>query len=291
MKKPSHATSNIPHPKSDLQGKGLRPKNSFGQNFLSDEHHQNTIAHIAALGGSNDSPIVEWGAGLGALTRQLLARTKCVHAVERDRDLVPILASTFANEIKEGRLVLHEANATTFPVEDLIAGSTGAKFKLCGNLPYHLTSSLLFRTLELAPLLDHASFLIQLDVAKRIEAGPGNRTYGLLSVLLQSRFDVDLAHIVPRDAFWPAPKVDGGVIRLIPKASDPLSKEEREYLTTLVKAAFQKRRKTLRNALSGYEGLEAAMGEMGLSSKQRAETIRVEEYIKLAQKLFSIEHG
>ena len=273
------------HPKAHLLGEGLRPKNAFGQNFLSDENEQSIIAQIAVGPSHPQAVVVEWGAGLGALTRRLLRLAPCVHVVERDRDLVPLLGVTFADAIAQGALVVHEANATTFPVEDLLDEHAPPQLKLCGNLPYHLTSKLLFRTLELAPRLLSASFLIQLEVAERIAAGPGNRTYGMLSVLLQSRFDVELVHKVPRDAFWPPPKVDGGVIRLVPLEHDPLTASERLIFTDIVKAAFQKRRKTLRNALSSYDALEPIFQRLGLSLKQRAETLNVEDYVALAKHL------
>src|SRR5690606_35774848 len=134
---------------------------------------------------SDSARALELGAGTGVLTAALLERGLVVTAVERDRDLVPLLKDRFAREIEEGRLTLLEDNALTVPFDDALK-EPGV---LCGNLPYHLTSSLLLRALDEVRRLTGAVFLVQLEVAQRIAAEPGNKSWGVLSVLLQHRFD------------------------------------------------------------------------------------------------------
>jgi 16S rRNA (adenine1518-N6/adenine1519-N6)-dimethyltransferase len=262
--------------KEILKIKGLHAKKSFGQNFLNDPHHLEKIAHEACHFKSNPEMIIfEIGAGLGALTRALLAQGALVHAIERDRDLVPILLEEFAHDIRDKKLVIHEANASTFD----FCAVTNDTFVLCGNLPYHLTSTFMLQTLDIYRQLSGAVFMIQAEVADRIISGPGKKVYGLLSVLLQSRFDVSVVHQVPPGAFWPAPKVDSSVIRLIPKAIQP----QLNWLAfqSIVKMAFSQRRKTLKNALSKLENATEKMQKAGINPSDRAENLSVDDFIRL----------
>lgn len=272
-------TSPALHPKHLLGPRGLRPKSSFGQNFLADERQLDAIARcILDLRADAADPVIELGAGAGALTKVLLDAGVILHAVERDRDMVPILNERFAEERKQARFTVHEANAVTFPFEP-IAGGRGI---LCGNLPYHLTSSLVLRAIDGIDALRGVVFLVQWEVAERLAAEPGNKSWGVLSVLLQYRYDVELALRVPKGAFWPAPEVDGGVVRMVPRAAPRGGEVPMDALKTVVKAAFGQRRKTLRNTLSKLGGvalLEAAGVDPGL----RAERLEVETFVRLAQ--------
>lgn len=264
-------------PKEILKAKGLHAKKSFGQNFLTDPHHLEAIAREACHLRNNPEMIVfEIGAGLGALTRALLAQGAVVHAIERDRDLVPILLEEFAREIRAKKLVIHEANASTFD----FSAVTSNKFVLCGNLPYHLTSTLMLRALDVYQHLNGAIFMVQAEVAERIVSGPGNKVYGLLSVLLQSRFEVAIVHRVPPGAFWPAPNVDSSVIRLVPKDIQP--QIDWPFFKSLVKMAFAQRRKTLKNALSKLENATEKMQQAGINPLDRAENLSADDFVRLA---------
>ena len=267
-------------PKDALVARGLSPKKSFGQNFLVDEHHVLAIAR-AVLGGLTRPLVVELGGGTGALTRALVDHAT-VHVVERDRDLVPVLKTTFPLAIDEGRLTVHEADAKTVDLASIFSSTNGPRV-LCGNLPYHLTSTLLFRAIEHAPVLARAVFLIQLEVAERVAAKPGDDAYSLLSVLCGARFDVEIAHVVPRGAFWPVPEVDGGVLALVPKSTPLVDERGWPTFVELVKAAFSQRRKTLKNTLKKHDPKGAHMASLGIDPGARAETLTVLQFVALAR--------
>lgn len=270
-----------PHPKTFLGPRGLRPKSSFGQNFLADDAHLDAIARVVlSLRAHDRAPVVELGAGAGALTHVLLQAGARVHAVERDRDLVPILRERFSDAVEEGRFEVHEDNALTFPFEAHTAG-TGV---LCGNLPYHLTSSLVLRAVEGVAALRGVAFLVQLEVAERLAARPGGKDWGVLAVLLQRSFDVQLTHEVPRGAFWPVPEVDGGVVRMVPHAQARGGEVPATAFHQVVKAAFQQRRKTLKNTLASLGGASLIL-EAGLDPSVRAEQLEVEDFVALARVL------
>jgi 16S rRNA (adenine1518-N6/adenine1519-N6)-dimethyltransferase len=197
------------HPRDQLQGTGITPKHSFGQNFLHDEHHQERIATLAVACArprpGERAQVVELGPGLGALTARLLERDVDLIAVERDRDLVPLLKKRFAKDgAKNGdgdRLTVVEDNAITWPLTPENGVRDG--FALVGNLPYHHAADLCLRCVDSLPRIGGGCFLIQLEVGERIAASPGGKDYGVLSVLLQSRFDVTMPHRVPRGAPCP----------------------------------------------------------------------------------------
>jgi 16S rRNA (adenine1518-N6/adenine1519-N6)-dimethyltransferase len=282
------------HPQKQLEGTGLSPKHSFGQNFLVDEHHQRRIASLALAcarpTGGRATLVVELGPGLGALTGALLSGSPParVIAVERDRDLVPLLQKRFADVVADGRLTIVEDNALTWPLT--VDHGVDDGFALVGNLPYHHAADLCLRCVdareERPGRIGGGCFLIQLEVAERIAAAPGNKDYGVLSVLLQSRFSCSLAHRVPRGAFWPVPDVDGGVIVLRPR-DDVEEDVTFEALRRVVRAAFQQRRKTLRNALSalGDVDVDAGLAAAGIDPRTRAEQVDVAGFVRLARAL------
>ena len=260
--------------KSILAGRNLAPKKSFGQNFLGDENHLNMIAKAACdLREGSSTRVYEIGAGLGALTRALLNQGAFVEAIERDRDLVPILRETFDTEIKSGQLTLHEANATTFFT------NYETKIVICGNLPYHLTSSILFETARLYNQISGAVYLIQKEVADRIAGKPHSKVYGLLSVLMQSRFEISIIHEVPRDAFWPPPNVESSVIRFKPRRDT--TELNWDLFVKLVKSAFAHRRKTLTNSLADYPNIEFILTSLDINPKSRAENLSYQDYEKI----------
>lgn len=267
------------HPKQLLAPRGLRPKSSFGQNFLSDDHQLLGIARAILESRPNpEAPVVELGPGTGALTGVLLDAGATVHAVERDRDLVPVLRERFAAHIASGRLHLYEDNALTFDYAPITVGHG----VLCGNLPYHLTSSLVLRAVELVTALQGVVFLVQLEVAERLAAEPGNKDWGILSVLLQHVYDVELFQKVPKGAFWPVPEVDGGVVRMMPHPSPRGGRVALASLKHVVKTAFQQRRKTLKNTLASLGGA-ALLREADIDPTLRAERVDVEGFVRLAR--------
>ncbi|MFO0568593.1 MAG: 16S rRNA (adenine(1518)-N(6)/adenine(1519)-N(6))-dimethyltransferase RsmA [Polyangiaceae bacterium] len=274
-------------PRALLERHGLQPKKSFGQNFLTDAELARRIAELATTpeGGT----VLELGAGLGALTLPLLDRASRVIAVERDRDLVPLLATELAPLIEAGRLRVVEADAKSVDVKALFEG-TPRPHVLAGNLPYQITGPLLTLAVESARCLDRAVFLLQLEVADRVAAGPGDAAYGALSVFVQAQFRARRAFVIKRGAFHPAPNVDSAVLVLEPLAT-PAAQETRAF-QELVRGAFRQRRKKLRNAWKGVLGkdsetLERAATRCGVDLNARGETLSVAAFACMAEELGS----
>jgi 16S rRNA (adenine1518-N6/adenine1519-N6)-dimethyltransferase len=278
----SDAASNA---KALLESRGLRAKRHFGQNFLMDAQLSGRIAELATTpaGGS----VVEIGAGTGALTRPLLQRARRVVAIERDRDLVPLLTAEFQAEIAAGRLALEEADAKTCDWLALFGDGPRPR-TLAGNLPYQITGPLLERLAGVAQELDRAVLLVQLEVAARLSASPLSSDYGALSVFMQNQFDSRRAFIVRRGAFYPQPGVDSAVVVLTPRPA-PLSPES-DTFRALVRAAFAQRRKTLRNAWHGLPGVDnAVLGgaaeRAGIDLSLRGEALSVEAFARMTREL------
>jgi 16S rRNA (adenine1518-N6/adenine1519-N6)-dimethyltransferase len=259
-----------------LRRHGLRPKKAWGQNFLGDEQLLSALAAQAGL-RPGDS-VVELGAGLGHFTRALAETGANVVAVERDRELVPILRAELP------RVEVAEADAKSFDLR-AVASRAAQRVVVCGNLPYHLSSPILFHLLDQRDALRRAVLLLQREVAERIAAGPGGRDYGLLSVLMQRVADVSLGLTVPRHAFTPPPEVESTALILDflekPRAE---VRDEARFLA-LVKAAFAQRRKTLWNALKSLPGGREALGKVGVDPQRRGETLSVEEFAAVERAL------
>jgi 16S rRNA (adenine1518-N6/adenine1519-N6)-dimethyltransferase len=267
-----------PDPKQLLQAHGLFAKKSFGQNFLRDYRVHARIAECLEL--TREQTVVELGAGLGTLTWYLAHTGAQVTAVERDRDLAPILRDVmrpFANV----RVV--EANAKRVDY-----AGVAQSLSVAGNIPYQLTSPIIFSLFEQRAVAQQAALLVQKEVADRIVAPPGSRTYGLLSVLLGAVAQVQRLLVVPAGAFHPAPKVDSAVIQWRVKAN-VVGADAR--FVKVVKTAFQQRRKTLRNALKpfGYELLDALRAE-GVEAERRAETVSPETFLAAVNR-YSAAHS
>jgi len=272
-------------PSRVLTSHGLRPKSSFGQNFLADESIAARIAELATTppGGT----VAEIGAGLGSLTRPLLGRASRVVAIERDRDLVPILRETFADEIAQGRLEVVEADAKRFDYRGALDAAPAPRV-VAGNLPYQLTGPLLELTVALAPSIDRAVYMVQLEVAERLAAKPDTSAYGALSVFSQAAFSIERAFIVRRGAFHPQPNVDSAVVVLGPRR--PPIAVETESFRAVVRLAFAQRRKTLRNAWKGLPGVDGAtLREFAAASDidldARGETLDVQAFARMAERV------
>ena len=275
-------------PRRMLQQHGLRPKHSWGQNFLDDEAVLADIVQAARLG--SDSVVVELGAGLGHLTRALLDTGARVVAVERDPDMLRVL-----QDLKDERLTVVAANAARLE----LAPVAGARpLTLVGNLPYHLTSSILFQTLEQQADLVRCVFTVQKEVAERVAAGEGERSGGILTVLLGVWFDASIVRTVPAAAFHPPPKVDSAVLLLEHRSTPRAEVADEPFFRTVVKAAFSHRRKTLLNSLRSDRELgdadhvREALTAAGIDPTRRAETLDVAEFARLAGALRqSDRHG
>jgi len=257
-----------------LRRHGLRPKKEWGQNFLGDAR---ILAELAALAGLKPGEtVVELGAGLGHFTRALAATGARVVAVERDRELVPILRAELPH------IEVAEADAKSF---DFRSVARGGSVTVCGNLPYHLTSPILFHLLDQRAALRRAVLLVQREVAERIVAPPGGRDYGLLSVLLQHVAEVSIGLEVARHAFTPPPEVESSalVLDFLPQPRSKVHDEQR--FRALVKAAFSQRRKTLWNALKALPGGRAALEGAGIDPQRRGETLSVEEFARVERAL------
>jgi 16S rRNA (adenine1518-N6/adenine1519-N6)-dimethyltransferase len=265
-----------------LSRHGLRPKRHFGQNFLLDRNLAERIAERATPPGAL---VIEIGAGLGALTRPLLERARTVVALERDRDLVPVLRQELGDAVASGRLVVVEADAKRFDYEAALSAVEPPR-AIAGNLPYNLTGPLLERIGGLAHTLERATVLVQLEVAERLAARPATAEYGALTVFVQAAYSVRKAFVVRRGAFHPAPAVDSAVVVLEPHPV-PLA-EETPTFRALVKGAFGQRRKTLKNAWSALERdgmLAAAAGRAGIDLGARGETLSVADFARMASEL------
>src|SRR5262245_41382910 len=221
-----------------LRALGLSAKKRFGQNFLTDPNAARAIAVAATTpaGGS----VLEIGAGLGALTRPLLERAARVVAVERDRDLVPVLRADFADALGAGRLVVVEADAVTLDWREALEGAP-RPHAVAGNLPYLITGRLLERATVFGYAVDAVVFMVQAEVADRLLAKPASEAYGALTVFVQAAFAVERVLTVRAGAFYPKPAVDSAVVRLTPLV--PRRAEETPAFRAAVKSAFGMRRK------------------------------------------------
>jgi 16S rRNA (adenine1518-N6/adenine1519-N6)-dimethyltransferase len=264
----------VKRPVELLRAHGLRPKKGWGQNFLGDPGILDALAGLAGLGAGDVA--VELGAGLGHLTRALVATGARVIAVERDRELAPILRA----ELPAAEVV--EADAKSF---DLGAAAAGARVVVCGNLPYHLTSPILFHLLDQRRYLRRAVLLLQREVAERVAAQPGGREYGILSVLVQQAADARVGMSVPRHAFTPPPDVDSSALVLDFLERPRAEVRDEARFRKLVKAAFAHRRKTLWNTLEAVEGGRAALERAAIDPRRRAETLSVGEFAAVERAL------
>lgn len=255
------------------------PRKRFGQNFLQD---QGVIADILnAVSPENGDVFVEIGPGLAALTRPLLERIPHLDAVEIDRDIVAHLATQFPPE----RLTIHNADALAFDFGALALqiAPTG-KIRLIGNLPYNISTPLLFHLASFGHMINDMHFMLQKEVVDRMVAEPGTPDYGRLSIMLQYRFVMDRVLNVPPEAFNPPPKVDSAVIRMIPWPELPYKAQDELLLEEIVQTAFAQRRKTLRNNLKGITS-DAELERLGINPGCRAENVSVEQYVALANYL------
>ncbi|MCS7101402.1 MAG: 16S rRNA (adenine(1518)-N(6)/adenine(1519)-N(6))-dimethyltransferase RsmA [Burkholderiaceae bacterium] len=252
-----------------------RPRRRFSQNFLRDAHYVARI--VAAIDPQPGERIVEIGPGLGALTAPLLQRAGHLTAIEIDRDLAAALRARFPPP----QLTLIEADALRVDWAAL-AQADARPLTIVGNLPYHISTPVLFALLPVAHRVRQQVFMLQREVVDRIVAAPGNKDYGRLSVMLQFRYDVARLFVVPPGAFYPVPAVQSAVVRLQPRPPAELPAVDATTFAQVVSAAFGQRRKTLRNALASLLS-EAQIRAAGIDPQARAETLPVAAFVALAQ--------
>jgi len=244
----------------------------FGQNFLTDKQVLSDI--IDAIAPRQGETMVEIGPGLAAMTALLLKQLDHMHVVELDRDLVTRLEKAYPRE----RLTVHSGDALKFDF-GAIPVAEGQKLRLVGNLPYNISSPLLFHLADFAHLIEDQHFMLQKEVIERMVAEPGSKTYGRLSVMLQWRYDMSLMFIVPPTAFDPPPQVESAIVRMVPvKQQLPC---DGKRLEAVVAKAFSQRRKVIRNCVAGMF-TEAQLVEAGIDPSVRPEAVSLAQYVALA---------
>lgn len=254
-----------------------KARKRFGQNFLHDEAVITDI--IAAVAPQKDQHLVEIGPGRGALTTLLVADAGRLDVIELDRDLVLLLEKQFSGA---ANLHIHQADALEFDFKQL--QQNDEKLRVIGNLPYNITTPLLFHLLDQATLIEDMCFMLQREVVERICAAPGSKSYGRLSIMIQYQCMAEQLFIVPPTAFEPQPKVESAIIYLQPRAQLLGGAVCIKTLGRLVTQAFNQRRKTIANTLKNSVSL-SVLESQGIDPKQRPETLSVEQYVALAQSI------
>jgi 16S rRNA (adenine1518-N6/adenine1519-N6)-dimethyltransferase len=273
------------------QHQGHQARKRFGQNFLVSPGIVRRI--VEAIAPRPGDLVVEIGPGLGALTAPLLECVDRLHVVEIDRDLIARLKEVWPPE----RLAIHEGDALEFDFAAL-----GERLRIVGNLPYNISTPLLFHLAGYATQVRDMHFMLQKEVVDRMAADPGSGDYGRLSVMLQYRFDIERLFVVPPGAFNPPPKVDSAIVRLIPRKlmrsgipgdgagntpqEAPLGSTAKDeaMFARVVTAAFSQRRKMLRNTLREIIS-EDGLAALGVKPTARAEELSVADYVRLANAL------
>jgi 16S rRNA (adenine1518-N6/adenine1519-N6)-dimethyltransferase len=251
-----------------------RARKRFGQNFLQDEA---VIHHIArSINAKPSDHIVEIGPGQGALTGEILSSGCTLNAVELDRDLIPILEKRF-NDIE--RFHLEQGDALEFNYASLQIHNE--KLRIIGNLPYNISTPLIFHLLNQQQLVQDMHFMLQLEVVKRLAATPGGKDYGRLSVMTQYYCVVEPLFEVPPDAFNPAPKVHSAIVRLTPHICPPHPADSVETLQNLLRTAFNQRRKTLRNCLKTLV-TTTQLEQLEINPMARPETLSLGQFVAIS---------
>lgn len=257
---------------------GHKARKRFGQNFLEDPGIINAI--VRAIGPKESDNLIEIGPGKGAITAHLVESCPSMQVVELDRDLIPILLAQFAihNDFR-----IHQTDALKFDFGQL--ASADRPLRVVGNLPYNISTPLIFHLLSFGELIKDMHFMLQKEVVLRLAAGPGDKNYGRLSVMTQYVCQVENLFEVPPECFDPRPKVDSAIVRLTPYKTQPFVAAQPDKLATLVKTAFAQRRKTLRNNLKNLEE-EIDLEALELDLSRRAESLSLEEYVNLSNTLW-----
>ena len=250
-----------------------KTRKRFGQHFLHDRNLIERMVRTLAL--KQDDTLVEIGPGRGALTYPLLDELPHLHVVELDRDLITLLRQENSPE----RLSIHESDALKFDFSTLKPDN--APLRVIGNLPYNISTPLIFHLLTFSDAISDMTFMLQKEVVDRLTATPGTRDWGRLSIMVQYYCQADYLFFVPPGAFSPPPKVDSAVVRLIPHATLPHPANNETHLRQLVAQAFTQRRKAIRNSLKSWVTL-AQFEEAGIDAGLRPDQLSVADYVTLA---------
>lgn len=260
---------------------------SLGQNFITD---RNVIARIIEGAGiSADDFVIEIGPGIGVLTAEAAEAAAKVVAIEIDRKLIPILAETL-KEYDNIRIINQDVLKTDLNGiirEEREAGSFSGDVKIIGNLPYYITTPIVMGILESSVEAESITIMMQKEVADRIKAAPGRKTYGAISAAVQYYCTVEQITAVPKEVFVPRPKVDSAVLKLCIRKERPVDLIDEKAFFACIKAGFGQRRKTLLNSLTGVMGLsreeiKAVLDRADIKSERRAETLDMEEFAAIA---------
>ncbi len=252
----------------------MRPKKHLGQNFLYDPSILRRIVQAAEI--SSEDTVVEIGPGHGRLTWLLAEKAKRVIAIELDRKLYEKLRQ---DEVDKDIELVH-GNALRYPYEDL------PEFKVVANIPYYITTPIIFRLIESRGNLISMTLTVQREVAKRIAAQPGTKDYGVLSIMIQYYAIPKLKFIIPKGAFRPVPKVDSALVNMKIRKSPPVEVKDEKFFFRVVKTAFSHRRKTLANALKVLsENIKDEIIMAGIDPQRRPGTLSIEEFARLADVL------
>jgi 16S rRNA (adenine1518-N6/adenine1519-N6)-dimethyltransferase len=271
--------------KSLMKKYGLFPKKRLGQNFLLDRNVLTKIADSCAI--TPEQYLVEIGPGLGGLTQELAARSRGVLAIEIDTSLEPALQE-LASENTNVKFLFKDVLKVN--IEDEIKIAFGldemVSYQVCANIPYNITTPILFQLLETCPNMQTATLLMQKEVGQRLLAVPGNKDYGRLT--LTTAYYADVQHImnVSRNCFFPQPEVDSSVLKIIPLRAKKLVVNHEEVFRDLLRASFQKRRKTILNITSSFFKLdkkvtESKLLELGLAANLRPENLSIEDFARM----------
>jgi 16S rRNA (adenine1518-N6/adenine1519-N6)-dimethyltransferase len=250
------------------------PRKRFGQHFLTSRETIERI--VGAIAARADEIVVEIGPGRGAITTGLARSGARIHAIEFDRDLAPRLCRNYQ---QLDNVVIHEADALSFDYASL-----GDALRIVGNLPYNISTPLLFRMIENLNSVQDLHFMLQKEVVDRITASPGTKAYGRLTIMLGSRLHAEQLFDVPASAFQPPPRVTSSFVRLWPRAAGEMAIVDAGLMSRIVTQAFSQRRKTLRNALKGTAGPDV-LGAVHIDPGSRAEEVPVTAWVALANRL------
>ncbi|QKI80635.1 dimethyladenosine transferase [Kroppenstedtia eburnea] len=275
-----------------LAERGLRLKKSLGQHFLTDRRILDKMMEAAGLGP--EAGVLEIGPGIGALTERLAVEAGQVVAVELDERLIPVLSSLFSDQ-PHVRIV--QGDVMSLDLSRLLQDHLGdcSRISVVANLPYYVTTPILMRLLEEKLPLDRIVIMIQKEVAERLTASPGSKAYGSITVATRYYAETEWVTKVPAHVFVPRPQVDSAVIRLKIRQRPPVEVRDEALLFRVIRAAFGQRRKTLLNALStgavdgeGKETISRVLSETGIDPKRRGETLSLEEFALLSNRLHEV---
>lgn len=258
---------------------GHRARKRFGQNFLHDGGVIDNI--VSAIHPQPGQPLVEIGPGLAALTEPVADQCEHLHVVELDRDLADRLES---HPFLQHKLTVHRADALKFDFAAL-SETLGAPLRVFGNLPYNISTPLIFHLLSQLEHIHDMHFMLQKEVVQRMAAEPGSKAFGRLSVMIQQACDVTYVLDVPPGAFTPPPKVDSAVVRLAPASTPRVTVHDRKLLNHVCLTGFNQRRKTVRNNFKEVMS-EADLEQLGINPSARPETLSVEDFCHIANWLY-----